>query len=379
MIEKKFNPFYSKSYGGAKYFCDREEETQKLLEAALNRRDVTLYALRRMGKSGLIEHVGKKLVTHHNFIYIYSDIYNTENSSQLLVELTNSVIHNLFKSKSALQKIAELFKSIRPIITFDALTNQPQIEITTQSEQQVSQSLEELFDFVNRQEKQIYWAIDEFQQLSSYPENEQIIKQIRFLTQKSQNVTFVFSGSHTNMLLSIFDKAKQPFYRSTQLLGLQEIDKVPYKKFIIHHFSSAKIEVSDKAIDLIFEYTLVHTWFTQVLCNRLFSLQKNISEVEVKQTLQGILQEFEVTFYRFRQLMSKGQWHLLLALAKEGITYQPMGKTFIHQYKLSGTASIRQALHKLIKDEFVVELYNKEKRYYRLNDVFLMRWMAWVY
>ena len=132
-------------------------------------------------------------------------------------------------------------------------------------------------------------------------------------------------------------------------------------------------------MDLIFGYTLTHTWFTQMLCNRLYSLHTAISIKEVKAVLTEILMEFEITFFRYRQLLSKGQWNLLLALAKEEKTYQPMGKKFIHRYKLSGTASIRQALHKLIEDEFVVEMYEKEVRYYRLNDVFLLRWMAWVY
>ena len=44
------NPFFIKGYHGPEYFCDRVEETKKILAAIENGRDVTLMAPRRIDK-----------------------------------------------------------------------------------------------------------------------------------------------------------------------------------------------------------------------------------------------------------------------------------------------------------------------------------------
>jgi len=38
-------------------FCDREEETQFIIDNAKNGVNTTLFSIRRMGKTGLIHHV----------------------------------------------------------------------------------------------------------------------------------------------------------------------------------------------------------------------------------------------------------------------------------------------------------------------------------
>jgi AAA+ ATPase superfamily predicted ATPase len=51
------NPFLIAGYISPEYFCDREKETQKILSAIDNRRNITLLSLRRIGKTGLIKNV----------------------------------------------------------------------------------------------------------------------------------------------------------------------------------------------------------------------------------------------------------------------------------------------------------------------------------
>ena len=51
------NPFVTYGYKGAEYFCDRQEETRKVMIGLNNERNITLIAPRRIGKTGLIHHV----------------------------------------------------------------------------------------------------------------------------------------------------------------------------------------------------------------------------------------------------------------------------------------------------------------------------------
>ena len=373
------NPFLVKGYVHPKYFCDRTKETQLMVDAAINGRDVTLFALRRMGKSGLLDNVGYHLAKNHKYEYIYSDIYNTESIEQLVAEITTNVIQQLFPKKTMLEKIGHFFTGIKPTISFDQLTGSPQVELSLNNSIDAANSLEELFNLVNNHSKPVYWAWDEFQQISNYTNDSNVLKQLRYLVQKSTNIRFAFSGSHTSMLISIFNTAKQPFYKSTQLIELKEINDKDYKTFITHHFKAAKKKIGTEEIELVLDYTLSHTWYTQTLCNRLFQNYNDVTTRDVKTTLNNILEESEVTFYRFRQLFTKGQWDLLKAVGKEEKVYKPTASSFIKKHDLKSSASILRSLAKLLDDEFVVEIYDKEEKYYRLNDVFLMRWLQWIY
>ena len=49
------NPFLVYGYAGPEYFCDRKEDTQKMISALQNGRNITLMSPRRMGKTGLIK------------------------------------------------------------------------------------------------------------------------------------------------------------------------------------------------------------------------------------------------------------------------------------------------------------------------------------
>jgi AAA+ ATPase superfamily predicted ATPase len=61
MAQKIQNPFLLFGYEGPNYFCDRQIETDKIVEAMENGRNLTLISPRRMGKSGLI---------HNAFYYL---------------------------------------------------------------------------------------------------------------------------------------------------------------------------------------------------------------------------------------------------------------------------------------------------------------------
>ena len=52
----KQNPFIISGYISPDFFCDREKETSRMLDAIKNHRHLTLFSPRRMGKSGLIKH-----------------------------------------------------------------------------------------------------------------------------------------------------------------------------------------------------------------------------------------------------------------------------------------------------------------------------------
>ena len=89
---KPYNPFLVYGYNSPEYFCDREKETDKMISALLNERNLTLISPRRMGKTGLIKNVfyQMKREDNPNAAYFYMDIYSArdlKHSSSYLLKM----------------------------------------------------------------------------------------------------------------------------------------------------------------------------------------------------------------------------------------------------------------------------------------------------
>lgn len=53
---KPNNPFLVSGYHSPEFFCNRELEKNRMIEALYNGLNITLISPRRMGKTGLIRH-----------------------------------------------------------------------------------------------------------------------------------------------------------------------------------------------------------------------------------------------------------------------------------------------------------------------------------
>ena len=97
---KPNNPFVISGYRGPEYFCDRVRETEKVVSALVNERNVTLMAPRRYGKTGLVRNVFHSLPEEYDTIYV--DIYSTENLNEFTQTFASAVVGAL---DSAVDKV----------------------------------------------------------------------------------------------------------------------------------------------------------------------------------------------------------------------------------------------------------------------------------
>lgn len=89
IMKKPLTPFPTTGYFGTQYFCNREEETQRILMNIRGRQSTILIAPRRIGKTALILHVLGKLPPGTKGIYL--DILPAENMAGFLNELASAV------------------------------------------------------------------------------------------------------------------------------------------------------------------------------------------------------------------------------------------------------------------------------------------------
>ena len=369
------NPFPVVGYHGPELFCDREKETEKLsrnLEGGLN---TTLISLRRMGKTALIHHVFNEILKEKQSICLYVDLYPTRSIKDLTRQLATATMSMLPPKKRAGKRFLTFLKGLRPVITYDPLTGAPEVrfEYSTISDYEVTISA--LLNFLNEQESGIYLAFDEFQVIASYEEGN-AEAMLRTMIQPLNNVHFIFSGSNRHMMTEIFNSSKRPFFASTRIMSLPTISTEDYSRFIAERFEENRRKISAETIDFVLDWTRRHTYYTQSVCNTLFSSGGKEIDIQSAKTICGeILDEQEKTFLQYRNLLTSNQWQVLIAVAKEDKVYRPQSGEFLTKYSLATPAGTKRALDALLAKEMIYEESDSNGVYYSVYDLFLSRWL----
>lgn len=366
------NPFPTSGYFGEEYFCDRAEETENLIRYISGGQSITLISLRRMGKTGLVYHLKEKL--DKKYIFVYADILSTENKTEMLEVLTSALLKVVNNETSVGKKIWEFIKMLRPVVSYDTLTGTPQVSFDIK-EAVAENNINNLLDFLDKLSSPVVIAFDEFQQITEYPEKN-ADAWLRTKYQHLKNIHFIFSGSKKHIMLNLFGNPSKPFYMSTAMMHLDRIPKQEYVVFIQKHFQDNKRKIDEQTIVEILDWCDVHTYYVQLLCNRVFSSgEKKIGTETWQKEAYKILKEQEAMFFNIRDLLTKPQWNLLMAIGLENKTYAPTSKDFIAKYKLGSPATVFRSLEALLEKEMIYSDFDEKGSYYMVYDLLMRRWV----
>lgn len=369
------NPFYLFPHTPKAHFCDRARETDDILRFLENGSNVTLISPRRYGKTGLIYHIFDSLKEEKKMVELfYVDIYATSCVDDFIAVLAEAVSKELKKEhlvKSFFQKLG----SIRPVFSQDALSGEPKLSFAFQTDAQRRYSLKALLEFLEHRPTRVIVAIDEFQQIREY-EGLSMEALLRTHIQPLTNVQFIFSGSKKHTMVEMFTAENSPFYESASLYTLEKIDRDVYARFISEQFATEKKSIAPEAVDFILEWTRCHTFYTQSLCNRVFSAVKNEAAlVDVLVAADAILKENNDAFLERRALLTAKQWKFLTAVAKEGEVSEPTGSAFLQKYGLGAPSTAARLLAALTEKELLLETKTLNSSSYCVYNVFLSRWL----
>lgn len=368
---KPNNPFLISGYYSPDYFCDREKETQTITEALYNGRNITLIAPRRMGKTGLVRHVFHRLREQQpDIVTLYMDIYSTQNLGDFVRLLANTVLGQLDSApQKALGRVAQFIKSCRPVFTFDELTGVPKatIEIAPAAEEA---TLKEIFDYLKSADRRCYIAIDEFQQITYYPEKG-VEALLRSYIQVIPNVNFIFAGSKLHIMQEMFLSAKKPFYQSTQTLSIDRIDRNAYYGFAAKFFAARHRELTQEVFDTVYDRFDGHTWYIQSILNRLYGYSAPLDEKIVDYAVSEIVEESTYAYENLLAAYPAGSVRLLKAIAEEGCVKEVLSGDFIARHRLKAASSVNSALRKLVDSELVYRTADG----YIVYDRFMAEWL----
>ncbi|MBR6544775.1 MAG: ATP-binding protein [Alistipes sp.] len=369
---KPNNPFLISGYHSPEFFCDREQETAKILDALNNGRNVTLIAPRRMGKTGLIRHAFYHLKEQQpEIVTLYMDIFSTQSLGDFVRLFANTVLGKLDSaSQKALSRISQFIRSCRPVFTFDEITGVPKVTIDVAPADEEN-TLKEIFDYLASSEKRCYIAIDEFQQITEYDEKG-VEALLRSYIQFLPNVNFIFAGSRKHVMQEMFTSSKRPLYQSTQDVTIDAIDKEKYAQFAIENFTKHNTELPIDVFDAIYDKYNGHTWYMQALLNRLYGYNRNVDSELVAYATEQIIAEYSYSYADLLRSYTAGNVKLLKAIAQEGCVKEVLAGDFIAKYKLRAASSVSSSLKKLLNNELV---YLTDQGYI-IYDRFMGEWLS---
>jgi len=376
MKSKISNPFVTTGYLGPEFFCDRKDESERILRAISSGRNITLISLRRMGKTGLLKHVKHKLEKSGNpDSVIYVDLLPTLNGNDMLNSVSTSLLRIKTNEKNIIEKVLGTLGSLRPKLTIDALTGQPSLELIIDSPATIQSGFDKLLLLISEIKRDIVFIFDEFQQISRYPEKN-IEQMLRTVIQTYPAIPFIFSGSSRHMLENMFLSAGRPFYQSSELMYLDQINENDYREFIKDNFIKAGRKITGEAIDGIFEWTRLHTYYVQYVCSLIYESGDMKTDLpDLKKVFLRILTDFEPQYISYRNLLPSHQFRLLRAIASENIVKNPTAGKFIADHNLTSPSSVSTSLNALQEKEMIV----RENGKWIVYDVFFSRWLEYNY
>lgn len=224
------NPFITTGYVGPEYFCDRIEETKALTDLLMNGNNVALMSPRRYGKTDLIRHCfGQKEISERYCTFII-DIYSTKSLAEMTERMGKSILDTLKpKGTQAWSKFVNALSSLKGGISYDA-AGVPSWTLKIGDLGNPKTTLDEIFAYLSNAEKPCLVAIDEFQQITNYADKN-VEATLRTYIQYCPNAKFVFSGSHREMMGSMFTSSARPFYQSATIINLPPIREELYAEF----------------------------------------------------------------------------------------------------------------------------------------------------
>lgn len=338
-----------------------------------------LISPRRMGKTSLVHlslHESNEI--QKDFITIFIDILQTNSLCEFTYILGKAIFDTLAsKNATRVQGFLAALKSLKGTFGFDPFSGTPTFNIQLGDIKYPEYTLDEIFRYIEQSEKQFIITIDEFQQITKYPEKN-IEALLRSHIQHLSKATFIFAGSEQTLLQEMFISSKRPFYQSAEIMNLEPIKENTYIEFVSNMFRDYNKEVDEDAVHKIYRLFGGTTFYLQRTMNGAFAdtaERTKCDEAIILRSLKSMLAANEVIYREILSNISVSQKSALYAIAQDKIVKNPTGSAFIKKYSLVSSSSVQSAILKLIKSG----LLTKTTEGYIVSDPLLRIFINGIY
>ncbi len=344
------NPFVIGKYVDKDYFCDREKESETLVHHITNGRNVAIMSERRLGKTGLIEHVFANSLPNGYEPFLI-DIYTCRNLREMVYLLASEVFKKIARKQSMTERLLQTVRSLKTVISYDAVTGFPEFSFGLGEIQQPEVTLDEILGYLESSDAVCLVAIDEFQKITSF-EEDNVEALLRTKIQHLKKTQFIFAGSERHLLEGIFSNPVRPFYNSVIFMQLQSIEEGVYVKFCQELFLRYGKSVSPALVERLYECFQGITWYLQLSMNEAFTMVERggcVEEAAYGQILNHLVDSKRFTFEDRYASLTEKQKSVLMAIASEYPNQVTLtSQDFIAKYHLKTASSVQTAVKGLV-------------------------------
>lgn len=373
-MNKNINPFVVTGKIPPQYFCDRVEESKQLEKALCNQMNVVLTSSRRMGKTSLVDFVFDSPTIKDNYITISIDILHTTTFREFILAFGTAVFDCVAtRSEKWRKQFVTFLKSLSASFGYDAASNLPTFDIKIGDVQQPEYTLQEIFKYLESIDKRCLIVIDEFQQITYYPEKN-VEALMRTHIQKLSNSNFVFSGSQRRLMEEMFFSSKRPFYQSAKSIRLEPIDKDIYMDFAVKNFKESGKKIEKEAFSHIYDTFQGVTLYIQRILKDAFAETSKGETCDVETAKRLIEEYIDENDSRLREQLSfitETQKELLYAVHEARQASGITSMEFTKKYRLRSPSSSQSAALKLLEYDMIT----RKEKFYSISDPLLSLWL----
>lgn len=368
------NPFIVTGKIPAPYFCDRVEESKVLSMALFNQMNVVITSPRRMGKTSLVDFVFDKEDVQKDYFTISVDILHTTSFKEFIYALGTAVYEKVASKSDKMRRLFIMtLRSLSASFGYDPIQNTPTFNVKLGDITTPEYTIKEIFDFIEQADKRCLVVIDEFQQITKYPEkNVEAI--LRSYIQKLSNANFVFAGSQRTILEEMFLSSRRPFFQSAKLIQLEAIALPIYQEFVIKHFQEGEKNIMPEAIEKVYATFRGVTLYMQRIMKDAYAMTPVGVTCDIA-LIDSLVDSFVAeNDYRIRELLayiSEPQKEVLYAIHEEGQVKSIVSAAFTKKHRLKSPSATQSAAQKLLEDDIVT----RNEKVYSIADPLLALWL----
>lgn len=230
------------------YFYDRSGMRKRVSGFLKSKQSFMIKAPRRYGKTSIVLEELREIDPDH--LYVNLQMYpRTELLAEKIANyaFTQAGYRGFFEQLR--KNVATLLREIRSIgLESDFFTATVEFYADTGRSgcEQLVKALETLDAVAKRAGRTLYVVFDEFQEVSSFACEGDILNLLRSAMQMHENVCYVFLGSKPTMMTTIFENKKSPFYNFCRKLVLEPFDIEELHKEVIAAFKSIQVVFEDE-------------------------------------------------------------------------------------------------------------------------------------
>lgn len=372
------NPFIVTGKIEPEYFCDRVNESNRLIKSVSNGNNLVVISPRRMGKTGLIQFCYDKPEIAKEYYTFFIDILHTSSLREFTYLLGRTIYDALLpRSRKMASLFIQTIKSISGKFGFDPITNMPTFNLELGDIERPEYTLEEIFHYLAKADKPCIIAIDEFQQIAKYPEKN-IEALLRTHIQKLSNSNFIFAGSERHLMQEMFTSSARPFYHSSDILELKAIPSEIYVPFVVKHFEKRNKKISVENVDWVYTLFKGHTYYIQRTFNEAFAdtvEDEECSKEIITSAIDNMINANDTIFREILSNIPEKQKPLLYAIARDGEADRITSSEFIKKHSLASASSVQSAAKKLLERDIITQLNKK----YSVTDKLFAMWINRIY